>query len=56
MIRSGDDIVPKILTIRRYDHPRTLGQTDEGHETRRAIDDLDALVRAYEEGLVRPQE
>jgi fructose-1,6-bisphosphatase-3 len=56
VIRSGDDIVPKILTIRSYDHPRTLGHTDEGHETRRAIDDLDALVRAYEEGLVRPQE
>jgi fructose-1,6-bisphosphatase-3 len=53
VIESGADIVPKITTIRQFDHARTVAETDEGREILRQIEDLDALVRAYQEGIVR---
>ena len=56
VIDSGADIVPKITTIRQYDHPRTVKETDEGHEIQRRIDDLEALVKAYQEGVVREKD
>jgi len=52
VIDSGADIVPKMSEIRRYERPRTIGDTDEGRRTRRTIDELDALVKAYQEGIV----
>jgi fructose-1,6-bisphosphatase-3 len=56
VIDSGADIVPKITTIRQYDHPRTVKETDEGHEIQRRIDDLESLVKAYQEGVVREKD
>jgi fructose-1,6-bisphosphatase-3 len=56
VINAGADIVPKITTIRHYDKPRTVGETDEGRELTRRIDDLDALVQAYQEGVVRERD
>jgi fructose-1,6-bisphosphatase-3 len=53
VIESGDDIVPKVTTIREFPAPRTVGQTQEGAEIRRRIAELDALVKAYQEGIVR---
>jgi fructose-1,6-bisphosphatase-3 len=52
-VEHGADILPKVTTIREYGRARTLGETDAGAATRRMIDDLEALVRAYQEGLVR---
>lgn len=52
-IASGADIVPKLTTVRRYPHQRTIADTREGEAIRSTIDDLHALVEAYHEGLVR---
>lgn len=52
VVRNGADIVPKITTIRKEPLPRTIARTQEGAMLQRRIDDLDALVRAYEEGIV----
>jgi fructose-1,6-bisphosphatase-3 len=53
VLSSGSDIVPDMTTIRRYDKPRMLRDTDEGKELTRQATDLDALVHAFEEGIVR---
>ncbi|MBU6412262.1 MAG: fructose-bisphosphatase class III [Planctomycetes bacterium] len=52
VVRSGADIVPKITTIRKEQMPRTIARTQEGAMLQRRIDDLDALVRAFDEGVV----
>jgi fructose-1,6-bisphosphatase-3 len=52
VVKSGADIVPKITTIRKEPLPRTIARTQEGSMLQRRIDDLDALVRAFEEGVV----
>jgi fructose-1,6-bisphosphatase-3 len=52
-VLHGADILPKVTTIRTYPHARTLGETDRGREVKRSIDDLEALVRGFQEGLVR---
>ena len=54
-VLHGADILPKVTTIRTYGRPRTLGETDHAPAIRRSIDDLEALVRAYQEGVVRPE-
>jgi fructose-1,6-bisphosphatase-3 len=51
-ISSGADIVPTVTTIRKYSGVRRVGEGDEGRWISRMINDLDALVRAYQEGLV----
>jgi fructose-1,6-bisphosphatase-3 len=52
VITSGADIVPTVATVREYGRSRTVGDTGEGAQVRRMIADLDALVKAYQEGLV----
>jgi fructose-1,6-bisphosphatase III len=52
-INEDADIVPTLTTIRRYDRARTVGDTEEGRGIERRIADLDALVQAFQEGLVR---
>jgi fructose-1,6-bisphosphatase-3 len=52
-IEHGDDIVPHMTTVRRFAKPRTVGDTQDGELIRRKIADLDLLVRAYQEGVVR---
>jgi fructose-1,6-bisphosphatase-3 len=56
VIESGADIVPTVTTIRQYDKPRTIAETDDGRETQRRIEDLEALVKAYQEGTVRERD
>lgn len=53
VISSGGDIVPRMTTIRKYPKSRTVSETNAGERIRRAINDLDALVHAYQEGVVR---
>lgn len=52
VIESGADIVPKVQTIRAFRAPRATGDTQRGESIRREIADLEALVRAYEEGSI----
>ncbi|MFN9993824.1 MAG: fructose-bisphosphatase class III, partial [Phycisphaerales bacterium] len=52
-ISDGADIVPVITSIRKSASPRALRDTDEGRRIARRIADLDALVAAYQEGLVQ---
>jgi fructose-1,6-bisphosphatase-3 len=52
VIEHGADIVPKMMTVRKYPAARMIADTDEGVRVRGLIEDLDALVRAYQEGLV----
>lgn len=52
VIDSGADIVPKVAIIRQDPAPRTIADTEEGAQIRRRIEDLEALVRAYQEGVV----
>jgi fructose-1,6-bisphosphatase-3 len=54
-ISDGADIVPKITPVRQYPGLRLVRDTDEGRRIARRIGDLDALVRAYREGLVQPK-
>lgn len=56
VIDSGADIVPKVSTIRELGRTRTVAETDEGRDIQRRIDDLDALVKAYQEGIVRERD
>jgi len=51
-ITEDADIVPTITTIRTYEKARTIGDTDGGQRIRRAIEMLDELVRAYQEGVI----
>ncbi len=51
-ITTGADIVPKISTIRTYDHPRTIGDTDAGADMHRLCDALERLINAYENGTL----
>lgn len=55
-IHEGADIVPTMTTVRRYDTPRTINDTHDGAAIRRRITDLELLVNAYQEGLVRERD
>ena len=52
VVESGADIVPTITTIRAYAKPHTVADTEEGGRLRARIEDLEALVRAYETGEI----
>jgi fructose-1,6-bisphosphatase-3 len=56
VIDAGADIVPKVRTLRAHERPRTVGDTERGREVRRAISDLEMLVRAYAEGVLVERE
>lgn len=49
-ITSGADIVPKVTTVKAYEHPRTIGDTEDGEVIRHRIAALERLVEAYQEG------
>ncbi len=51
-ITAGADIVPNVSTIRAYDRPRLVADTEEGEATRQRLSALERLVRAYEEGAL----
>lgn len=52
VISEGADIVPKVAVIRKYDHPRTVGETEEGEAVRQRIHALERLILAYHEGAI----
>jgi fructose-1,6-bisphosphatase-3 len=49
-ITAGADIVPKVTTVRAYDPPRKVADTEEGESLRRRIAALEQLADAYEQG------
>lgn len=49
-ILSGADIVPKVMTIRAYDQPRLIADTEDGEIIRRRVAALERLILAYERG------
>jgi fructose-1,6-bisphosphatase III len=51
-ITEGADIVPKVTTVRAYDPPRLVADTEEGERLRRRIAALEQLADAYEQGLL----
>ncbi|HEX8181291.1 MAG TPA: fructose-bisphosphatase class III [Pyrinomonadaceae bacterium] len=51
-ITAGADIVPKVTTVRAYERPRTVADTEEGAAMRQRLDALERLVSAYEEGAL----
>lgn len=52
VIRAGADIEPTVTSVREYGKKRTIGETSEGEAIRQEITDLDALVTAFQEGVV----
>jgi fructose-1,6-bisphosphatase-3 len=54
-ITSGADIVPKIMTIRKYDAPRLVADTEDGAAIRQTINALEQLIAAYDEGRLLEQ-
>lgn len=56
VLDAGADIVPKVTPIRQYSTPLTIGQSAGGVRIRRTIDDLEALVGAFQEGLIEESE
>ncbi len=51
-ITTGADIVPKVTTVRAYERPRLVADTEEGAAMRQRLDALERLVCAYEEGAL----
>ncbi|HZT60135.1 MAG TPA: fructose-bisphosphatase class III, partial [Pyrinomonadaceae bacterium] len=49
-ITAGADIVPKVTTVRAYDPPRKVADTEEGESLRRRVAALEQLADAYEQG------
>lgn len=54
-VEHGADILPKVTQIRAYPKARSIADTDQGNTVRQTIDDLEALVQAYQEGAVRAE-
>jgi len=51
-IHAGADIVPKIATMRAYDKPRRVSDTEDGKVIRLRIKSLERLILAYQEGAL----
>lgn len=51
-ITRGADIIPKIRTLREYDPPRSVGDTEQGRMIRATVGLLERLIVAYQEGLL----
>ncbi|HYP52263.1 MAG TPA: fructose-bisphosphatase class III, partial [Pyrinomonadaceae bacterium] len=51
-ITAGDDIVPKVFTVREYARPRRVCDTEQGDRIRQRIRSLERLILAYEEGAL----
>jgi fructose-1,6-bisphosphatase III len=51
-ITRGADIIPKVSTLRAYDPPRRVADTERGETIRSTIALLKRLVHAYQEGWI----
>lgn len=55
VISGGADIVPKIVRLRSFPKPRTVGDTDEGVAIRGQMHELRQLIAAYRHGFLQEQ-
>jgi fructose-1,6-bisphosphatase-3 len=53
-IHDGVDIIPKMRTIRRWEPPRRVADTERGRAIAERIERLERLVAAYHDHAVRP--
>ena len=49
---NSAEIVPKVSSLRVYDPPRTIADTEAGEALRQDIAALERLVLAYQEGAL----
>jgi fructose-1,6-bisphosphatase-3 len=54
-VAAGADIIPVITDIEVFDRSRTMADTEEGAEIRSEIEVLTALLRAYQDNVLREQ-
>jgi len=52
-VRDGVDIIPQVATIREFDRPRTIGDTEEGVRLRADIALLGRLASSYAQGRIQ---
>jgi fructose-1,6-bisphosphatase-3 len=52
-VRDGVDIVPEVTTVRAWDKPRRMAETERGQEMARHVELLKKLVQAYHENRLR---
>ncbi len=46
-VRDGDDIIPTLMEIHRWETPKTLADSQKGRDLMYAIDQLERLITAY---------
>lgn len=52
-VQTGVDIVPQVTTVRTWDRPRRMSDTERGQEMGRQIELLGRLVEAYKDNRLR---
>lgn len=52
VVRSGEDIIPKMHDIRCYDKPRLVKDTEQGRMIHQQIEALNGLIDAYARGEI----
>lgn len=50
VVRSGEDIIPKMYTVREHDRIRLVKDTEKGESIRQKITALEGLIEAYARG------
>jgi len=54
-IKDGIDIIPKTTTIKKWEKPRRVGDTERGEQIRGEVALLERLVEAYRGNSLRPR-
>ncbi|GIW77407.1 MAG: fructose-1,6-bisphosphatase class 3 [Phycisphaerae bacterium] len=52
-IRDGVDIIPQVTVVRQEKYPRTMADTERGHEIKGEIRMLQHLIEAYRNNIIR---
>jgi fructose-1,6-bisphosphatase-3 len=53
-VAKGLDIIPTVSELRRFEPPRTIGDTEQGDAVRAELAWLDRLLQAYQRNEIRP--
>ncbi len=51
-VAAGADIIPTVVDLQTYEHPRTVAETEEGDDLAHEIEALLALVSAFEASVL----
>jgi len=52
IVRSGEDIIPKMMPLREYTSPRLVKNTEQGIKIKHQIEALEGLINAYADGSI----